>query len=273
MADEQRDSLDEHCKRKVNYDDSYLEWKGWGGGNFGSPIAHSSSKSYFDIEMRRIKIDLTRQLDILEIGFGNGSFLKYARDRGWNIVGSEVNKDLIAAAESQNFTVICADNLSMFSDNSFDIAVAFDVLEHIEQEKLLDFVKEIERVLKNYGIFLGRFPNGDSPFSLVNQNGDITHKSFIGSHKAKYLANELGADILYLGGEARPFVGQSLLHFFYNIITIPLKVIINLTVNLLFFPRQSIAFCSANLVMILRFGADKRWSQVYPPADGQGAAE
>jgi SAM-dependent methyltransferase len=273
MADAQRDSFDEHCQWQVNYGDSYLGWKGWGGGNFGSPIANSSSKAYFDVEMRRIKRDLTSQLDVLEIGFGNGSFLRYARNRGWNIVGSEVNKDLIVAAESQNFKVICTDNLRAFLDDSFDIVVAFDVLEHIDQEKLLDFVKEIKRVLKSSGIFLGRFPNGDSPFSLVNQNGDITHKSFIGSHKAKYLANELRADILYLGGEARPFFGESLLHFVHNVITIPLKAIINLTVKLIFFPRQSIAFCSANLVMILMFGADKCWSQVYPPVEGQDVAE
>lgn len=52
--------------------------------------------------------------------------------------------------------------LSVFADNSFDSIVSFQVIEHIENDKL--FLKEIHRVLKPGGIALITTPN--RPLSL-----------------------------------------------------------------------------------------------------------
>lgn len=52
--------------------------------------------------------------------------------------------------------------LSVFADNSFDSIVSFQVIEHIEDDKL--FLKEIHRVLKPGGIALLTTPN--RPMSL-----------------------------------------------------------------------------------------------------------
>ncbi len=52
--------------------------------------------------------------------------------------------------------------LSVFADNSFDSIVSFQVIEHIEDDKL--FLKEINRVLKPGGIALLTTPN--RPLSL-----------------------------------------------------------------------------------------------------------
>jgi SAM-dependent methyltransferase len=46
-------------------------------------------------------------------------------------------------------------------DNSFDICVAVEVIEHVEHDDL--FVKQTERVLKSGGIFILTTPNGDNP--------------------------------------------------------------------------------------------------------------
>ncbi len=52
--------------------------------------------------------------------------------------------------------------LSAFADNSFDTVVSFQVIEHIQDDKL--FLKEIHRVLKPGGIALITTPN--RPYSL-----------------------------------------------------------------------------------------------------------
>ena len=66
-------------------------------------------------------------------------------------------------------------------DESFDLAVAVEVLEHIEEDDL--FVREVSRVIKPGGVFLMTTPNGDW---LENKNPD---------HKRHYRRNQL-ADLL-----------------------------------------------------------------------------
>ena len=231
------------------YDNSYSKNKGWESGSFG--VLDTSSKYYYDFEMRRIGKKLNSGLKVLEIGFGNGSFLKYAESRGWDITGTEVNEGLVSIAKSKGFKALQADNLASVKDNTFDLVIAFDVLEHIAQDKIVGFLAEIRRVLNDGGVFLARFPNGNSPFSLVYQNGDITHVSYIGTEKAKYFASKLNMTMVFLGGEAEPLICGSLLHVIHRIFALPIKAMINFIINLIFFPRSNVFFCSSNLVMIL----------------------
>jgi SAM-dependent methyltransferase len=234
----------------VEYGKSYREWKNWEFSNFGE--LGKSEKCYFDAEIKKANINTDRKMHVLEIGFGNGSFLTYARKKRWDIVGTEINKDLVEAARRLNFNSICADDLSKFTDDTFDLVVAFDVLEHIGQGDLLIFLREVNRILKDGGTFIARFPNGDSPFGLLNQNGDMTHITTIGSGKVKYLASELGVDLVFVGAEAQPLITGTLRRTIHGLFSIPIKKIINIFVNLVFFQGGDIAFCSLNLVMIFR---------------------
>jgi len=59
----------------------------------------------------------------------------------------------------------------------FDAVVAFDVLEHLPKELLLDYFKAINSRLKVEGRVIVRFPNGQSPFGTYAQHGDITHQT------------------------------------------------------------------------------------------------
>ena len=53
--------------------------------------------------------------------------------------------------------------LKIIGDGSLHIVVAFDVLEHIPQEKLLHFLCEVNRVLRVGGFFIARFPQMEIP--------------------------------------------------------------------------------------------------------------
>ena len=211
-----------------------------------------SERTYFKAEIKRTKHPFPPNSKVLEVGFGGGTFLRFAKERQWEITGTEINRYLVKAATENGYNVINTNDLSNIDDNSFDLVVAFDVLEHIDQADLLNFTNEVYRILKKGGSFIARFPNGDSPFGLRNQNGDITHVTIIGSGKVNYLAEKCNMEIIYLGGVAHPIIGVSLVLFIHRLIFSPLKKILNLVINIMFFPGHNIAFCDSNLVLIFR---------------------
>lgn len=233
-----------------DYGNDYLKWKSWGAGSFGA--LRKSEKAYFSAEVRKTGSVFEEGASVLEIGFGNGSFLRYAQQRQWDIRGTELNAELVDIARASGFNTTHAQDLSPFADASFDLVVAFDVLEHVPQESLRGFILEVKRILRRGGYFIARFPNGDSPLGLSNQNGDVTHITTIGSGKARYFAAQAGMDVIFIGGEAKPILGMSALSFIHALITVPVRKAIDLIANAIFFPGANIPFCSSNMVMIYR---------------------
>jgi 2-polyprenyl-3-methyl-5-hydroxy-6-metoxy-1,4-benzoquinol methylase len=234
-----------------SYGDNYLKWMNWGNSSdFGKITKYE--RTYFTSEIMKTNRSFPAKSNVLEIGFGNGSFLTYAKEKQWNICGTELNEDLVKTAIYCGFKVSHSDNLLAYGDNTFDLIVAFDVLEHIPQNVLTDFIVEIKRILKNNGFFIARFPNGDSPFGLSNQNGDITHITTIGSGKVSYFAAQSNMEVTYLGGESQPLFGTSALIFTHRLISIPIKKILQFITNIVFFPRSKVVFYSMNLTAIFK---------------------
>jgi SAM-dependent methyltransferase len=234
----------------TGYGSEYLQWKDWNAETFGA--LSKKKEADFSAQIRKSKTVLPPQSRVLEIGFGNGSFLAYGKKRQWEMYGTEVNAGLLERAGREGFHVVHSDNLTPFLDNYFNLVVAFDVLEHLPQNQLLDFLRDIQRVLVDGGVFIARFPNGDSPFGGFLQHGDPTHVTTIGSSMATYFADRLGVKIIYLGGEAEA-LWAGLPYFAYRVFAIPLRHLMNWFINLIVLsPLAHIAFCSPNLVMVFR---------------------
>jgi SAM-dependent methyltransferase len=231
------------------YTINYLKWKNWGEESFGllTPFA----ETYFKSEVAKAKI-ASPKISVLEIGFGNGTFLAYAKKQGWEVAGTEVNENLVSLAKINGFDVVKTESLKPFSSDQFDLVVAFDVLEHVPPQILIEFLTEVRRVLKKGGVLLARFPNGDSPLGLPYQNGDITHLNAIGTGKVVYLANLLNFDVLFMGAEAQPILSGSLPHTLHRMFTLPIKAVLEFVTRMLFFPKSRITFFSSNLVIALR---------------------
>jgi 2-polyprenyl-3-methyl-5-hydroxy-6-metoxy-1,4-benzoquinol methylase len=152
--------------------DGYEEWKGW-----SDLFCYSDDeRDYYHGETRALAI---RGARVLEIGFGSGSFLQWAADNGASVSGTEVNRALASAARDRGFDVLNAD-IGQVADgytDHFDTIVAFDVFEHLSIPQIKSYLAATEKMLKPGGHLLLRFPNGQSPFGLVAQHGDYTHRT------------------------------------------------------------------------------------------------
>jgi SAM-dependent methyltransferase len=61
-------------------------------------------------------------------------------------------------------------------DGSYEVAIAFDILEHFTKPELLKLVDELHRVLTPGGRLILHAPNGEGIFSGATLNGDLTHE-------------------------------------------------------------------------------------------------
>jgi len=105
---------------------------------------------------------LPKGAKILDIGCGTGDHIKHFIDSGFEVVGIEPSENMRKYAESKlpKGTVVNSSVLNLpFRDNSFDFVYAIEVFRYLNSEDNLRGFKEIIRVLKPGGLFLGTFLN------------------------------------------------------------------------------------------------------------------
>jgi SAM-dependent methyltransferase len=130
---------------------------------------------------------------LLDIGCGDGAFLRYAED-WFDCTGIDISKEGLAIAKKRlkkskllNKSIY---RLGDFKPNSLDVIVCFDVLEHVfNLEKIL---ASISRLLKPKGIFVFSVPNGDSLGKARKWEkwygfSDKTHLWFMGKNEWNFL--------------------------------------------------------------------------------------
>lgn len=149
---------------------TYDAWKQW-----GDPFRFTRDQAEsFAGEFRGIPL---KGATVLEVGFGKGALLAWARSRGATIVGSELVASSLQAAAKEGVETLPASFETVAAQNAdrFDVIVAFDVFEHFTWADLVARLRAARTMLKPGGRIVLRFPNGQSPFGLVPQNGDATH--------------------------------------------------------------------------------------------------
>lgn len=175
----------------------YAQWKQWG----GAFAPRDKEARYLSAELQGIPL---QGRDVLEIGFGNGGFLAWARSQGAQVAGIEINDAMLEAARRHGFEASGASLVELAErDRRYDLIVAFDVLEHWDATELLQNLGSIRRLLRDGGVFLARFPNGQSPYGRVFQHGDFSHKSTLSSYKIEYLATATNMQVVRIANACR----------------------------------------------------------------------
>lgn len=99
---------------------------------------------------------------ILDIGCGDGDFLNFMKDRGWQVYGVEPSKSGAKLSKQKLKTNIYNIVLSKvrFPKQYFDVVTMWHVLEHVDNS--YDALKEVRRITKNNGLLIVAVPNIDS---------------------------------------------------------------------------------------------------------------
>lgn len=228
-------------------DSAYINWKSWGDG-FGQ--VGSASRVYFTKELAAANIQAA-SASVLEIGFGSGRFLGFCRDRGFKIIGLEMNELLVAEAKKLGFDARGSDDLYALPANSFDLVAAFDVVEHISKADIPAFFSAIRKCLKDDGRLLLRFPNGDSWLGRVNQNGDPTHQTEMGYFMLDYFAREAGLKIYSFSAPQTPGFAAGMVRGLHSLFARPIAKFIGVLLGAIYFPASPVVLSSANVVAVL----------------------
>lgn len=139
---------------KVSYDKTYYDQQGSG------YILDKERRDVFGYHLKKI-LSLEGRVDsILDIGCGFGYFLNLCKQAGIkNVCGLEISDYAIEQARKYTKADIrkFGDSEHLFADKQFHVVTAFDVVEHLEEErKMFEFAY---RWLRPGGIFYGTTPN------------------------------------------------------------------------------------------------------------------
>jgi len=154
-----------------------------GGRETDNPVSVENFKSRAPYLKKIIKNHFppNKNINIVDLGCGQGAFLYFLRSEGFsNLTGVDISTDQTEIAKKLGVEGIInghlMETLAKISDNSQDIVIAFDVIEHFTKIELLPFVDEVHRVLRSNGKWIIHAPNGESPFFGRIRYGDFTHE-------------------------------------------------------------------------------------------------
>lgn len=98
---------------------------------------------------------------ILDIGCGDGYFLREAKNRGWQVYGTEYTDDAFEIGKQKGIImhqgILDPEN---YNANEFDIITSFEVIEHINNPQ--PEIHNIKKILRPGGLFYVTTPNFNS---------------------------------------------------------------------------------------------------------------
>lgn len=162
----------------------YIEWKKWGEDDFG--LVKPGSRFYFNQMFRN---QFKNKSKIVEIGFGNGELMGYFTELGHQVVGIEINNDLVERAKKSGYEAYSGVifEIPEVQSEKFDLIVGTAVAEHMHYDDLIQLFLWANKHLNDSGTLHLVFPEGASPLALGYQNGDFTHLSCLTKSKIKAL--------------------------------------------------------------------------------------
>ncbi len=122
------------------------------------------------------------RLEILDVGCGTGSLLKKLEKYG-HAMGVDISEEAIKFCRlrgCRNVYVVDQEEGLPFQDNTFDLVIAMDIIEHIDDDS--GALAECYRVIRKGGVLLITVPAYDFLWGPHDEVND---------HKRRYVAKEL----------------------------------------------------------------------------------
>ena len=229
--------------------DPYLDWKDWRDAQFGGFDAELAR--YYEAE---IAVAAGPGVRVLEIGYGNGSFVGWCRSMGVEVLGVELSAALVARCETllgagKAFLGVGDERLSAAAA-TFTHIVALDVIEHVPQSEIPEFLARLKSLLAPAGRITLRFPNGDSPFGRIYQHADPTHVTTLGRAKLEYFAAQAGLSLAEIRAPRLPARGLGLSRAVSRVLLGAIRSCFERLIGMLYFGGRRIPL-SPNYVAVL----------------------
>jgi SAM-dependent methyltransferase len=178
-------------------DEAYADYHGWKGWGAGRDAENEVARAFAELKMAEV----APPARLLEIGFGDGAFLKRAKTLGYDCAGLERSPASLAVLDGTGIDAR-AGGPEAFAGRTFDVIVAFDVFEHIAIADLGGVLRQLGGLVEPGGRLLARFPNMASPFGVANQYGDITHITGLSPDSFAQIARMAGFETVRVANAA-----------------------------------------------------------------------
>lgn len=138
-----------------------------------------------------------RDSRILDLGCGAGAMLHFARLGGYHALrGIDASPEQVASAKRLGLDCVERGDalaaLRTAAAQSVDVIVAFDLLEHLTKDEVVDFIDTAHRALADDGRIILHLPNAESPFVGAVLYGDFTHQLAFTRHSLEQLTHAAG---------------------------------------------------------------------------------
>jgi len=141
---------------------------------------------------------------LLDVGCGDGRFLRYAKAQGFEVWGIDFDKKSVENVKRNlGIDTVFAMSLEEFYEYAkerglkFDVITFFDVLEH--QDKPREFLERVKELLREGGYIAGSVPNRE--MVLVESFWEYTHVDFPPHHFLRFSQKSLESAIKLSGFE------------------------------------------------------------------------
>ncbi|HEY9004643.1 MAG TPA: class I SAM-dependent methyltransferase [Ohtaekwangia sp.] len=159
-----------------------------------------------------------KNLNVLELAAGYGWYSKYLHNKGHRVTSVDIEPHF----EQEGINVILADLEKPigFKNDSFDVVVVWDIIEHINNESQI--LNEIQRVSRENALIFISVPHVDdsriaSSYLTYSHFKDKTHKREYTPEELAYKFESIGFKKLKLqleGGGSYPYI---ILNFIDNV--------------------------------------------------------
>lgn len=157
----------------------------------------SGYTEFASIRKFKVIVDIISSINpdnILDIGCGGGLFISELQKHGYKIIGIDISYNLLSKIRENKILVCGRSELLPFKDNSFNLVLCTEVLEHIfDLDKALN---EIKRIVKNNGYVIITVPNLHCYDGIEGATGIITKTINV----INYIRKIAGKDEIYKFG-------------------------------------------------------------------------
>jgi 2-polyprenyl-3-methyl-5-hydroxy-6-metoxy-1,4-benzoquinol methylase len=131
---------------------------------------------------------------LLEVGFGSGALLELAKQKGWLVLGLEIDQGCVDQMLAKGISAHKSSILGCEAEReSFDVVTMYSVIEHVLDP--IAYLNKASELLKPGGILILRLPDTEAEGPMASL---IAHVYHFNAHTIMVLLRRCGFEVLQI---------------------------------------------------------------------------